>query len=834
MPAIRDYQWAFETTTTDAGITIPKPNVANNDLLLVFAMGDTGTPTWTAPTGFTQLFARNNTVATVCYYRIADGTEAGTFTVGATVNETYNGVCISIRDVNTTNPFGNPAVSNDTTQASAAKYTMQQITTNVANALVLYLVANSSAGVPSLLEGPVFGLLGADGAAESMGVGWTFMPTAGLSPNNVTVSNVSAGAGVKAAIQIAPPSGGATVIPPYCAGDDCAYLDPINGTTAYNTNTALAATADTNFGTTLGGITAVDATVAAAADTGINSFHSTGQLTSTSSTNMAGAELVFAVANRPNTSGKNILAHCQVSTPVSLQRLGSVGSNRGVWFGIRSAAANYKIWQVHGKDAPGPARRPIPIVINDGADSAIASSGTLDATAVQALGFWNSGAAVGTSVLQYASAWLMDKTIVAGGNAAEPVGVPGIVDAVASGKERVSAAQQGANQMLLLQHVQFGNGGTNPIYLDLDATAIEFPSQRNALTKQVSYNSVDNKIGLEYYAGASDTIKHRNSVVSSPSPYFWRMNASSSGSASYDFSGLSIIGAGDVVLRAVTTFSGMAFTDCPAIAQNSAVIDGCSFTGCKITSAALGDMDNITDCAFASSGTGHAIEVGGSATTITFTGNTFSGYAGTNGSTGNEAIYVNIASGNVTINIAGGGSTPSIRTAGATVVVQNAVTVKVTAKDADTAAAIQSARVLLKASTGTTVTITRSGSTASVIHTAHGYSTGQKVVIGGSDQGEYNGLKTITVTGANGYDFTVSGTPATPATGTITSYRVVLDGDTNASGIVQDTGFNYTADLAVDGKVRKGSAATFYKTSPLSGTISSAGLDLTAFLVKDT
>jgi hypothetical protein len=66
--------------------------------------------------------------------------------------------------------------------------------------------------------------------------------------------------------------------------------------------------------------------------------------------------------------------------------------------------------------------------------------------------------------------------------------------------------------------------------------------------------------------------------------------------------------------------------------------------------------------------------VSGSADTISFSGNSFSGYAATNGSTGNEAIYVNIATGTVTLNITGGGSSPSIRTAGATVVVNNTVT----------------------------------------------------------------------------------------------------------------------------------------------------------------
>lgn len=68
-----------------------------------------------------------------------------------------------------------------------------------------------------------------------------------------------------------------------------------------------------------------------------------------------------------------------------------------------------------------------------------------------------------------------------------------------------------------------------------------------------------------------------------------------------------------------------------------------------------------------------------------------------------------------------------------------------------------------------TVTITRSGSTATVTHTAHGFITGQQVKIAGADQSAYNGIQTITVTDANHYTYTVTGSPATPATGTITA-----------------------------------------------------------------
>ena len=64
--------------------------------------------------------------------------------------------------------------------------------------------------------------------------------------------------------------------------------------------------------------------------------------------------------------------------------------------------------------------------------------------------------------------------------------------------------------------------------------------------------------------------------------------------------------------------------------------------------------------------------------------------------------------------------------------------------------------------------ITRSGSTATLTAgAAHGLSTNDWVEIIGANETEYNGLFQITVTGGSTFTFTVSGAPATPATGTI-------------------------------------------------------------------
>ena len=66
--------------------------------------------------------------------------------------------------------------------------------------------------------------------------------------------------------------------------------------------------------------------------------------------------------------------------------------------------------------------------------------------------------------------------------------------------------------------------------------------------------------------------------------------------------------------------------------------------------------------------------------------------------------------------------------------------------------------------------ITRSSATATVTTTAsHGYSTGDWITIAGAGEASYNGTFQITKTGAATFTYTVPGTPATPASGTITA-----------------------------------------------------------------
>ena len=134
--------------------------------------------------------------------------------------------------------------------------------------------------------------------------------------------------------------------------------------------------------------------------------------------------------------------------------------------------------------------------------------------------------------------------------------------------------------------------------------------------------------------------------------------------------GCTFDGIGVITLRAAVTATSCVFRGTDQITLNGATLSGCTIANNVASSAVLaaspGGAALVSDCDFVSDGTGHGLEITGTAANMTLTNCTWSGYAASDGDTGNEAIYVNIASGTMDLNIDGGG-TPSVRSAGATV-----------------------------------------------------------------------------------------------------------------------------------------------------------------------
>lgn len=348
-------------------------------------------------------------------------------------------------------------------------------------------------------------------------------------------------------------------------------------------------------------------------------------------------------------------------------------------------------------------------------------------------------------------------------------------------------------------------------------------------------------------SGTTDITLSDGTLAAASPEYF---DLVMTGLTSCTFTNLAVDRARLVTLDSIVSWIGGQVTNSGAITAAGAVFKSVKVLTSIVaadTSALIWNVATDTDgkldsCTFSKGANAHhAIELGTtSPTTVTLRGITFTGFNAANAQN-DSVIHVKRTSGTVTINAVGCTGTVSYKTAGATVVVvSDPVTTSVHVQDVNTGSAVTGARVLMYCAAGggkpgnVTVTIARSGATATVTHASHGLETDNKVLIKGANQVEYNGVKTITNTGANTYTFTVSGTPTTPATGTIKSSLVVIDATVDGSGNASDTR-TWPSAQPISGRVRKGSSSTFYKTSPLAGTISStAGLSLTAQMIPDS
>jgi hypothetical protein len=339
-------------------------------------------------------------------------------------------------------------------------------------------------------------------------------------------------------------------------------------------------------------------------------------------------------------------------------------------------------------------------------------------------------------------------------------------------------------------------------------------------------------------------IEHASSIVTLDNVVFNALGTNNPGrwelltdTATTALTGCSFINWGVSILGSNSTHTRCTYILTDAITQNGATLDTCVFDQNIAAAAVISDsISDISDCNFISDGTGHAVEyapTGAGPFSVNWDGNTDSGYAATDGSTGNETILINpvTASADITLSVINGASTPTIMEAagytGTFTLVIAPVTATVKVLD-ETGADLQNARVLLEASDGTgdlpfqdSVTITHVTTTASVSHTAHGLATGEKVVIRGANQSPYNGPFPITNVTTNAYDYVMGSDPGVDATGTITSTGAVMEGLTSVTGEISDTR-SWSIDQNVTGNVRKSTTTPLYKAATITGAVDSA------------
>jgi hypothetical protein len=240
----------------------------------------------------------------------------------------------------------------------------------------------------------------------------------------------------------------------------------------------------------------------------------------------------------------------------------------------------------------------------------------------------------------------------------------------------------------------------------------------------------------------------------------------------------------------------------------------------------------------------HAIEFGTNIPSeITINGADFTGFSASQ-DVNSSVFHFKDTGGTITINLVGCTSdvalSTSYRTDGATIiVVEDPVVTTVTTLTED-GTIVTGVRVIVEAKDGTgtlpfeeSISIARSGTTATVTHTGHGIPDGKYVVIRGATEQRYNKVAVITWISANSYSYQVSGSPSQPATGSPIATGVMVYGSTNGSGEVSDSRTLSSAQPVV-GRTLKSTTGPYYKTGRVNGSVSAAsGANFTALMVLD-
>lgn len=821
MAKIRDYAVTIYAAATSS-MVCEMPTHESGDLLVAFTNKDTAS-NFTTPSGWTAQQTQTSAGAAGGVYtkRAASSSETVTFSL---TSETCCAVVIAVKNVNgTTDADAVSGSAKSGADDSTLPLAGVGITPSHNNCLILHGLSTDSGMGPNALS-PWINLFAGDTGANSLCVSYTQQKVAAA----ITAPNHWSGLAddARGFIIAIRDDGNGDFFDAYLplSTTPAEQITPLNGSSGTVDKGTYRSAASIAI-TSVAGKTVSGVTVAATADSGINPFRGSMRNAGVSSTTQLN-HVELSLSSSVDLTAKQGLVF---GTYLNVAPRDYVDTGKAVQGGkyviIGSSTSNWKAWVVGGqfsKTEKSDARNNFLIEVGT-SDTIYDSAGTANMASAIEFAFGSAGY-YGAPAILWNELYLLDVFTLAGGADTNPFNFNELVFVLNNGSGILPLVQQSGSSGTFWCPIKFG--GVDPVFVSCNLNGFQFPQKADEVD-YVDFHVSNGKIGIEFDgqdrgSGDVDILKFTNCVFTSPSTYYWRFASTHDAGASIDFSGSSVVNA-NVTLRSTSDLTSVTFINCPTFTQNSATLDSCQFSNTKVTSASPSDAALITNSKFTSSGTGHAIEIGGTAADITLTNLTFTGYATSNGSTGNEAIYVNIASGSMTITISGG-TTPSIRTAGATVtVLSGLVTIAVNVKDTS-GTNIQNARVLLKAATGgpfpfdVTVTITNSGTTATVSHTSHGMATNDKVLIKGASHSQNNGVFTITVTNANEYTYTMSSAPGSNPTGTIKATFVALEGLTDASGNIS-TSRVYSSDQPVSGWARKSSAAPYYKEALLGGSV---------------
>jgi len=339
----------------------------------------------------------------------------------------------------------------------------------------------------------------------------------------------------------------------------------------------------------------------------------------------------------------------------------------------------------------------------------------------------------------------------------------------------------------------FGESGAATTSRFIDSGVVVVYENRNIADDKYYFN-------VEGNAGATNVFELRNSTITTAGPFVSMAignnintlvltgntfalggNVSMPTDTAHTVSSNTFEGCGTIA-PGLVDFDNNAISSCGQITAGGGTmlnLDVSGYEGTADTAALVyniaADTDGILDGATFTKGTAstHAIQLGANTpTSIDFNDWTVSGYNAANAAT--DSVILNTSGKSITVNVIGGTGTFSYKDVGAgsaTTIVSNPVTLSIEVLDIETGSPIQNARVLVEAAAG----------------------------------------------------------------GGLTAGVDIIDGNTNASGLISDTR-SYSVDQPITGRVRRATAGlgTLYRTAPVAGTIdSNNGLSITVQMIPD-
>ena len=358
-------------------------------------------------------------------------------------------------------------------------------------------------------------------------------------------------------------------------------------------------------------------------------------------------------------------------------------ADHGMVLGLSDKDGNCRWYDIGGQDYfLGMGEQDVYCIIDpsDGDGRAVGEDAGFDEQYVRGILFgsvYNSKADDGSNNINYLTYWdnwLIPGTYpILGGTSGNPLDGDALGNYLLDGEGMNLNAGDG-QQITTPFDIVFGNN-SDDIYVDVENHSLHQKTVYDTTGTKVFDHRPADSIGINYKASAGSTVKHRNSIVSSDRSTTWQVDSSASSSATYDFSGLTVINR-TVTLRAFVDYNLLTFVGCSQIDLDGQTVTNTTFknprsgtTLTKIDTLGVTLTGNNTYSTDTAADNLLEIANGTSTGTVTIENHDFTGAT--------KCILVSGTSGTVTINV-GAGVTGLVDSSdvsapnGASVVVSNA------------------------------------------------------------------------------------------------------------------------------------------------------------------